>query len=1506
MDSDTPSNSNVQISQLLDIPFGFPVDLYLCHVGDDTYNAFYSDDYSSLYAILRIKERKLNGLCEFYEDGAICERVAYVNNKKHGLCCYYHDDQLVRVCMYENGEQKEYLSVDNNFSSTFNSMIGKRILFSIHFSDINSLNAIRFNYEHEELSSVYVYENGAMKFVRYKFRYDQMLEYSEQNKLVYIGEFAISESTVYRNGKGKEYDEYDRIVYDGEWKNNKRHGKGTFYNHKDGEIKGDWNNGELIGGRIVEPSYSDGESLIHKSAIVVMDDECNIHLQSHQNSSSNLTGNKNNSAIDLNSYIFVNDHLGCRVTRRRLLEFILFIVVLLLIGLLAHIVNRDINCPYVLDAPRGSKNLTIPSGVCGAERILFLNLKRFKSLTTLIIEDNNFPNVSLLDLSVVPSLRKLVIGERCFSGMKSFSVSNHSLHSMTIHADSFESVRSFSLSSLSSLKELRISDSFTNPGLVVSLDSLASLSELSLDRKTFANAHVLSMVHVDSLRELSFVTGFGKGVGRVNLEGFPSLTSLHFGQSSFISTDGMVLFELPSLESVVIGKYSLNKVKEFSLSSFKCLKRVEIDSGSLTSSSLVFSLKDLPSLVSLILNPSLNYSQIYLNNLPSLSVLSFPEYCAEFSSKLVITSCSSLKRIEFLGNNFNSMTDFSFNGLVSLQSLVIGNSTLTSLEQFYLDSLPSLSSVLFGWNSLNSKDLKVVFSNLPQLSSVVLGQYLIRPRSIVFSNLPLIKELVFPSHSMTSTTELTIQSCSSLQLLLFNGYNFQGVSSFILKDLPSLTRIRVGPSSFTSLSYLSLISLPSLTTFSVELNSLTSSSLTLRLEDLSSLSTLSWGGLIDHALSIILKNLQSLERLVFPSGMSSSSLVIDSCSSLKELSFMNRTFADNTLFTLSNVDKLEKVIIGKNSFTSISDISLVSLQSLVNVTVESGSLISSRLSFTLDDLPSLKVLSLSSSICHAKSVKLLHLSIVSLVFPSGFSSLYVEIESTSLKHMIVQRNSFVTTTQFILNSASLTNMTVGSGSFNSLLNLDLTRITNVNTITIHSNSFNFMNQLLVSDLHSLTSLSIGSNSFNTVRQFTLSSLPALSTLSIGSNSLSSNQIEFKLQNLPSLNSLSFDNTLNNAKSIGLFNVSLYNIAFPSNVSANILTIRECSNLEELVFDSNSFKTTTEVNLSSYSLHTITIGTECFNSLNQFNLNSLISLTSLTIGSNSLNVLNNFNFTGLTNLTSLMIGSKSLTRLNNFSLSGLVHLTSLSIGSECFNSLNQFNLNSLVSLSSLSIGSNSFNTVRQFTLSSLPALSTLSIGSNSLSSNQIEFKLQNLPSLNSLSFDNTLNNAKSIRLLNVSIEVLSFPYHCASSARLLELSSSSLKELTFSGDNFNNATSLILSTEALVYLTVGSHCFKNNLLVFTLSGYQYLSRVSIGHMSFLHVDNTTFTHLPNVRSIAIGSESFNKVPDWRDYKEPREYVRKLEVSDCSRLTNFTAEVGSFADYGGGFILKSRSI
>ena len=74
----------------------------------------------------------------------------------------------------------------------------------------------------------YINEIKKLDLIRYNKFIQNMLNISLINYKIKSGKYKIGE----KNGKGKEYDENDELIYEGEYLNGKRNGKGKEFKDK--------------------------------------------------------------------------------------------------------------------------------------------------------------------------------------------------------------------------------------------------------------------------------------------------------------------------------------------------------------------------------------------------------------------------------------------------------------------------------------------------------------------------------------------------------------------------------------------------------------------------------------------------------------------------------------------------------------------------------------------------------------------------------------------------------------------------------------------------------------------------------------------------------------------------------------------------------------------------------------------------------------------------------------------------------------------------------------------------------------------------------------------------------------------------------------------------------------------------------------------------------------------------------------------------------------------------
>ena len=87
--------------------------------------------------------------------------------------------------------------------------------------------------------SINNYKEFTKRYIIYSSK-ESGKEYNENNELIYEGNFLNGK----RNGIGKEYNDYKKIKFEGEFKNGKRNGKGKeFYYDKEIKFEGEYKNG---------------------------------------------------------------------------------------------------------------------------------------------------------------------------------------------------------------------------------------------------------------------------------------------------------------------------------------------------------------------------------------------------------------------------------------------------------------------------------------------------------------------------------------------------------------------------------------------------------------------------------------------------------------------------------------------------------------------------------------------------------------------------------------------------------------------------------------------------------------------------------------------------------------------------------------------------------------------------------------------------------------------------------------------------------------------------------------------------------------------------------------------------------------------------------------------------------------------------------------------------------------------------------------------------------------
>ena len=188
---------------------------------------------------------------EYDDDNHLIYEGEYLNHKKWKgkFKEYSHLNFLMSEGEYINGKKWNEKGYDNKGNIIYEIKNGERN-FEVKIKDSRfDSEKMRIIYEKN-----YLIKKGIKKGKEYNFF----------NQLLYEGEFLNGE----RNGNGKEYSDYDgTLIYEGEFFDGKRNGKGKEYNDKgyvifEGEFSnGDWKNGK-------RKIYNDDDKLISEELYV--------------------------------------------------------------------------------------------------------------------------------------------------------------------------------------------------------------------------------------------------------------------------------------------------------------------------------------------------------------------------------------------------------------------------------------------------------------------------------------------------------------------------------------------------------------------------------------------------------------------------------------------------------------------------------------------------------------------------------------------------------------------------------------------------------------------------------------------------------------------------------------------------------------------------------------------------------------------------------------------------------------------------------------------------------------------------------------------------------------------------------------------------------------------------------------------------------------------------------------------------------------------------------------
>ena len=334
-----------------------------------------------------------------------------------------------------------------------------------------------------------------------------------------------------------------------------------------------------------------------------------------------------------------------------------------------------------------------------------------------------------------------------------------------------------------------------------------------------------------------------------------------------------------------------------------------------------------------------------------------------------------------------------------------------------------------------------------------------------------------------------------------------------------------------------------------------------------------------------------------------------------------------------------------------------------------------------------------------------------------------------------------------------------------------------------------------------------------------------------------------------------------------------------------------------------------------------IAPNCFNDVNELNLNKYKWLQSIEIGYSCFNLVETFKIDGLNRLNSLNIRSGCFTpeindddnyyyEQNELQISNCDSLESISIGKRCFRFYISLRITNLNRLKSLDIGDRSFYPTTDdyieylyewgnFHIEKCDSLESISIGSQC-------FQL-----VKSLKIDG-LSRLKRIRIGynsftgNVRYENNNIDKNMSGEFEIINCES--LESIEIGDDCFGYSQAFkIDGLNQLKTVKIGNNSFNNNYIRNTTEDFKYyqitncdlLESIEIGNDCFESVKTFQLEGLNQLKTIKIGNNSFtqNKNSCGNDQS------KSFHILNCESLESIQIGEYSFSDFAGEFELKN---
>lgn len=407
------------------------------------------DDKKHMIAKLLYHNNLLEGVSEFYKDGALNELRSYKQNYADGWGCMVENGQESVWFTYKHGNRVAVLAKlgDTPFRREIDLSSGATISIA-QYNENRQVHGLCYKFINGMIEKISMYVNGNETAISKSFEGDVMSEFSDTH-LAYKGQYkALSEVQYVRENTGREFVDGGN-VYFGEWNMDKREGKGCSYSRGhilysgywkeglpdgEGELldengnvvkKGIWKKGVLMG----EPSfeYSTKLECVEKPAEPEETQPPVVNQLSESTVSTKPTIQKVVNPVKS----FISDVMKKPLHWKSLVFYLCVICVLLLLtgGIILIVQASNTDKVYVINSKKEFDKLKnsvryvqFPANSCNEDDFTSLDFSRFTKLESVVVSNDCFKHVKKVTVANLNNLKRLQIGRNAFTSQSSVSI----------------------------------------------------------------------------------------------------------------------------------------------------------------------------------------------------------------------------------------------------------------------------------------------------------------------------------------------------------------------------------------------------------------------------------------------------------------------------------------------------------------------------------------------------------------------------------------------------------------------------------------------------------------------------------------------------------------------------------------------------------------------------------------------------------------------------------------------------------------------------------------------------------------------------------------------------------------------------------------------------------------------------------------------------------------------------------------------------------------------------